>query len=96
MISPESNESNVSAEITLEQESAEDVLRIRGQIRGLSPGLYGFHVHENSDTSDNCMAAGGHYNPGGVSGTFSHKKVRQSFEQASELLCQTFSSFFRD
>ena len=67
VIGPDTNEYNVSAEITFEQESPEDVLRIKGQIRGLPPGLHGFHVHENSDTSNGCMAAGGHYNPTGVS-----------------------------
>lgn len=29
----------------------------------LSPGLHGFHIHENGDLSDNCKGAGGHYNP---------------------------------
>lgn len=63
----ESNEANVSATITLEQASALEPLRIYGQVSGLPPGLHGFHVHEHADTSDQCRAAGGHFNPHNVS-----------------------------
>lgn len=39
-------------------------LRIVARIKGLSPGLHGFHVHENGDCSDpKGMSAGAHYNP---------------------------------
>ena len=41
-------------------------VRINGMISGLSPGKHGFHIHEFGDLSDNCKAAGGHYNPYGV------------------------------
>jgi superoxide dismutase, Cu-Zn family len=40
-------------------------LRIKGEIRGLAPGLHGFHVHEYGDCSDTAaVSAGGHFNPG--------------------------------
>ena len=32
----------------------------------LSPGLHGFHIHEKGDLSENCVGAGGHYNPAGM------------------------------
>merc|ERR1712029_910298 len=40
-------------------------VRIAGELLNLSPGLHGFHVHEKGDLSDNCVAAGSHYNPFG-------------------------------
>merc|ERR1711997_525144 len=39
--------------------------RFSGSIGPLSPGLHGFHIHENGDLSDHCDGAGGHYNPFG-------------------------------
>lgn len=36
---------------------------ISGRIQGLSQGLHGFHVHEKGDLSEQCTAAGGHFNP---------------------------------
>ncbi len=32
-------------------------------LTGLTPGLHGFHVHQNSSCEDNGMAAGGHLDP---------------------------------
>ncbi|MCD6047390.1 MAG: sodC [Gammaproteobacteria bacterium] len=32
-------------------------------LKGLSPGLHGFHIHQNPSCADNGMAAGGHLDP---------------------------------
>ncbi|MDN5863843.1 MAG: superoxide dismutase family protein [Gammaproteobacteria bacterium] len=39
-------------------------VRITGEIKGLSPGLHGFHIHRFGDCSArDASSAGGHYNP---------------------------------
>merc|ERR1719424_1958822 len=50
--------------ITFEQTDA-DTCKITYEIKGLTPGLHGFHVHEKADFSDGCKSAGPHYNPHG-------------------------------
>ena len=41
-------------------------MRIHGRVFGLGAGLHGIHVLTVGDTSDNCLAAGGHFNPDAV------------------------------
>jgi len=36
---------------------------ITPDLKGLSPGLHGFHIHENPSCDDKAMAAGGHFDP---------------------------------
>lgn len=55
--------SGVSGVLTLTQVDADSQLIIMGRISGLEPGKHGFHIHDKADLSDNCKAAGGHYNP---------------------------------
>jgi Cu-Zn family superoxide dismutase len=54
--------SNVSGTIELKQEKG--YVLVTGEVKGLSPGLHGFHIHEFGDLrSPDGMSAGGHYNP---------------------------------
>ncbi len=55
--------SKVSGTIMFEKEG--DVVHVRGQVSGLSPGSHGFHVHERGDLTDRDTgkSAGDHYNP---------------------------------
>lgn len=55
--------SQASGTITFTQAGA-DIVRVSGEVRGLSKGPKGFHLHEKGDCSDpKAMSAGGHFNP---------------------------------
>ena len=53
--------------VTFEQLSSTSNIKISGSISGLPPGLYGLHVHQIGDLSNNCLSSGGHFNPFNVS-----------------------------
>ena len=60
--------SNVNGEVKLHDTS--DGLEIELKVANASPGKHGFHIHEKGDCSDEGKAAGGHYNPDGVTHGF--------------------------
>mmetsp|Transcript_77836 Transcript_77836/g.251930 ORF Transcript_77836/g.251930 Transcript_77836/m.251930 type:complete len:175 (-) Transcript_77836:115-639(-) len=62
----ETTATGVTGTILFEQVDA-DNCKIAYEIKGLSPGKHGFHVHEKADFSNGCNSAGPHYNP--------HKKL---------------------
>lgn len=41
-------------------------VKVTGTLRGLKPGLHGFHVHEHAACGKDGTAAGGHFNPTGA------------------------------
>jgi Cu-Zn family superoxide dismutase len=54
----------------------EEIL-VTGEVKGLAPGLHGFHVHEFGDCSaPDGMATGGHFNPTGAMHGGPHSKSR--------------------
>jgi superoxide dismutase, Cu-Zn family len=57
-------ESGVTGTLTFEAENGG--VRLRGSIRGLTPGKHGFHVHEYGDLTDGRegLSAGDHFAPG--------------------------------
>jgi Cu-Zn family superoxide dismutase len=40
-------------------------IRVQAQLKGLPPGLHGFHVHDKGSCDSAGVAAGGHFNPMG-------------------------------
>ncbi|MGI9556160.1 MAG: superoxide dismutase family protein [Cyanophyceae cyanobacterium] len=57
----EPDSSSVSGTIHLEETG--EGLKIDYEIRGLSDGLHGFHIHEYGDLTDGCTSACAHFNP---------------------------------
>jgi Cu-Zn family superoxide dismutase len=58
--------SSVSGTVKFTSESGG--VRVQADVRGLTPGAHGFHVHEKGDLSKaDLTSAGGHFNPGGHS-----------------------------
>ncbi|KAK6013990.1 copper/zinc superoxide dismutase, partial [Ostertagia ostertagi] len=45
------------------QDKESDQCVIKGEIKGLTPGLHGFHVHQYGDSTNGCTSAGPHFNP---------------------------------
>ena len=64
VLDSQTNKKSVSGVVYLE-ETADKKTRIYGSIRGLRPGLHGFHIHEAGDMTKGCDSACAHYNPHG-------------------------------
>ncbi|RCN29756.1 copper/zinc superoxide dismutase [Ancylostoma caninum] len=54
---------NVSGTVWFTQGKESDPCLIQGEIKGLTPGLHGFHVHQYGNLSGGCISAGPHFNP---------------------------------
>ena len=58
------NDSGVSGTVTFEQTPAG--VRVVADVKGLTPGKHGFHVHQKGDLSaPDLTSTGGHFNPTG-------------------------------
>ena len=64
VIQATSEGSTVSGSATLADTSVG--LRVEVEVRGVSPGQHGLHIHQFGGCGDAGKAAGGHYNPGGA------------------------------
>ncbi|VDK76493.1 unnamed protein product [Litomosoides sigmodontis] len=53
----------VSGIIRFKQEKEGAPTAINGEIKGLTPGSHGFHIHQYGDTTNGCVSAGPHFNP---------------------------------
>lgn len=72
------SESGISGVINFSQASSGGPVTLDGQIKGLTPGEHGFHIHQYGDTTNGCVTAGPHFNVdpskhhGGPSKTMRH------------------------
>ncbi len=64
VLNSQTTKKGISGVVYLE-ETADKKTRIYGSIRGLKPGLHGFHIHEAGDMTKGCDSACAHYNPYG-------------------------------
>jgi Cu-Zn family superoxide dismutase len=55
---------NISGTVEFNEQA--DGVRVVVDVKGLTPGKHGFHIHEKGDLSEaKLMSAGAHFNPGG-------------------------------
>lgn len=55
--------SNVDGTITFAQDPHNQGTVVEGEIRGLTPGKHGLHIHALGDTTNGCNSTGPHFNP---------------------------------
>ena len=60
--------SQVNGQVTFSD--TPDGLEVEVKVADVPPGKHGFHIHEKGDCSDEGKAAGGHYNPDGLTHGF--------------------------
>ncbi|RCN29757.1 copper/zinc superoxide dismutase [Ancylostoma caninum] len=56
-------DAGVTGTVWFSQDKESDPCVIKGEIKGLTPGLHGFHVHQYGDSTNGCISAGPHFNP---------------------------------
>lgn len=73
---------------------SDDQTEFTCKLKGLTPGLHGFHVHNKGDLRDGCTSACSHYNPTGVThggprGTRRHRGDLGNIEADAAGVCDS-------
>ena len=57
------NQNNIEGSIIFRENHKDKCVDITISLKGIKPGLHGFHVHEFGDLREGCKSACAHYNP---------------------------------
>lgn len=56
------SDAGVSGAVYFKQSLEGGPVKVTGEIKGLTAGEHGFHIHELGDTTNGCISAGPHFN----------------------------------